>query len=174
MELHYHRQFKNYFDKGYSTLTIKNNTEYLDYVINEPYESQLVISDYLIIDHPDLIKIDYTCNSKIKRCPPKIKEKFQDTPTIIWTDDINHKIGFTSNDRAIVFDKNQIKCLSITNTETTRRNNESSLTIYFIDKNEEAITIFLAEHNFLSQYVDKIKALTDKEVLYIEQYIDNV
>ncbi|MFD1805548.1 hypothetical protein ACFSAV_04025 [Pasteurella oralis] len=173
-ELHYHRHFKYYFDTGYSKLIIRNNTEYLEYVINEPYESQLIISDYLIIDHQDLIKIDYTYSASVKRRPPKIKEKFRDGQTVIWTDDVNHKIGFTSNDRAIVFDKNEIECFTLANTETTRRNNESSLTICFFDKNKEAITIFLAEHHFLTQYVDKIKTLTQKEVLYIEQYIEDV
>lgn len=173
-ELYYHRHFKDYFDKGYSKFIIKNNTEYLEYVINEPYESQLVISSYLIIDHQDLIKIDYTCNSNIKRRPPKIKEKFRDDQAVIWIDDVNNKIGFTCNDRSIVFDKNEIEYFTLANTETARRNNESSLTICFVDKNKEMITIFSAEYHFLPQYAEKIRALTQKEVRYIEQYIEDV
>ncbi|XWY22478.1 hypothetical protein ACNGTP_04910 [Bisgaard Taxon 45] len=173
-ELRYYGHVKYYFDRGYSKLIIRDRTEYLDYVINEPYESQLVISDYLVIEAQDLIQMDYTNYAIVKRRPPKIKEKFRDDQSLIWTDDINHKIGFTSDDRAIVFDKEEIESFTLANTETRRSNNESSLTICFVDKNKDAITLFLAEYDFLPPYVDKIKALTQKEVLFLEQYIEDV
>ncbi|MGC6377206.1 hypothetical protein ACNO7L_05220 [Bisgaard Taxon 45] len=173
-ELRYYGHVKYYFDRGYSKLIIRDRTEYLDYVINEPYESQLVISDYLVIEAQDLIQMDYTNYAIVKRRPPKIKEKFRDDQSLIWTDDVNHKIGFTSDDRAIVFDKEEIESFTLANTETRRSNNESSLTICFVDKNKDAITLFLAEYDFLPPYVDKIKALTQKEVLFLEQYIEDV
>nr|WP_241952287.1 hypothetical protein [Pasteurella multocida] len=173
-ELRYYGHVRHYFDRGYTKFSIKDRTEYLDYVINEPYESQLVISDYLVIEAQDLIQMDYTNYAIVKRRPPKIKEKFRDDQSLIWTDDINHKIGFTSDDRAIVFDKEEIESFTLTNTETRRRNNESSLTICFVDKNKDAITLFLAEYDFLPPYVDKIKALTQKEVLFLEEYIEDV
>lgn len=173
-ELRYYRHIRDDFDRGYTKFSIKDTTDYLDYVINEPYESQLVISDYLVIEAQDLIKMDYTDHSIIKRRPPKIKEKFRDAQSLIWTDDLNHKIGFTSDDRAIVFDKEDIESFTLANIETTRRHNRSSLSICFVDKNKEAITVFLAEHHFLIPYVDKIKTLTQKEVLFLEEYIEDV
>ncbi|MGC6405636.1 hypothetical protein ACNO7K_04215 [Bisgaard Taxon 45] len=173
-ELHYYDHFKYYFDRGYTKLTIRDCTEYLDYVINEPYESQLAISDYLVIEAQDLIKMDYTDHAIVKRRPPKIKEKFSDEQSLIWIDDVNHKIGFSSDDRAVVFDKDEIDYFTLANTETTRRHNSSSLTICFLDKNKEAITLFLAKQHVLTRYLDDIKALTQKEVLFLEQYIEDV
>ncbi|EGP02426.1 hypothetical protein GEW_01856, partial [Pasteurella multocida subsp. gallicida str. Anand1_poultry] len=173
-ELLYYRHIRDDFDRGYTKFSIRDTTDYLDYVINEPYESQLVITDYLVIEAQNLIKMDYTDNSIVKRRPPKIKEKFRDAQSLIWTDDLNHKIGFTSDDRAIVFDKEDIESFTLANIETTRRHNHSSLSICFVDKNKEAITVFLAEHHFLIPYVDKIKTLTQKEVLFLEEYIEDV
>lgn len=173
-ELRYYRHIRDDFDRGYTKFSIRDTTDYLDYVINEPYENQLVITDYLVIEAQNLIKMDYTDNSIIKRRPPKIKEKFRDAQSLIWTDNLNHKIGFTSDDRAIVFDKADIESFTLANIETTRRHNRSSLSICFVDKNKEAITVFLAEHHFLIPYVDKIKTLTQKEVLFLEEYIEDV
>ncbi|EJS91514.1 hypothetical protein AAUPMC_03279, partial [Pasteurella multocida subsp. multocida str. Anand1_cattle] len=45
-ELLYYRHIRDDFDRGYTKFSIRDTTDYLDYVINEPYESQLVITDY--------------------------------------------------------------------------------------------------------------------------------
>ncbi|QIM63196.1 hypothetical protein A1D29_07840 [Pasteurellaceae bacterium Orientalotternb1] len=170
--LHYSKHTRYYFDQGYTKLEISDKNEYLRYIANYPYEEKLEISNYLIIDSNELIKNDFTSDKNIKRRPPKIKSHFGND-TVIWVDNSNKKIGFTSDNKSIVLNQDSIKNFVILNIKTTRKNNRDILIEESFTQEQNRL-IFEANYNTLKKYVNDIKRIANKDVVIIEDYIEDV
>ncbi|KFC19880.1 hypothetical protein [Chryseobacterium sp. FH1] len=102
------------FNAGYTSLTIENKRNYPNLLIDLSYEENLQVSEYLILEGKIGISEDYKRNNKVKRRQPKITGQFQEK-TVIWRDDRNNMIGFSSNQFSQVYDKEQIESFSIQN-----------------------------------------------------------
>lgn len=96
------------FNSGYTSLIIENKRLYPDFLVDKNYEAKITISDYLILEGNIGISGDYKRNRRVKRRPQKVIEKF-DNQALIWTDDVNFKIGFSSGNFSHVFDSKDIK-----------------------------------------------------------------
>jgi len=158
------------FDGGYTSFHIKNTREYEALLIDEVYESELVVSDFLILPGKIRMRSDYKSNSKVKRRQEKITEQFKDK-TIIWRDDVNHKIGFSCGAFSQVYDQDQIKSLQIQNVLPARGSGSSNLELILeLDKNH--YEIFSEKCHYFDRYADRLKQLLKKELTFGEEYHD--
>jgi len=156
------------FNGGYTSLTIENKRNYPDLLIDHNYEEKLEISAYLVLDGKIGISEDYKRSIKVKRRQRKVSDQFQEQ-TIIWRDDRNNKIGFSSNQFSQVYDKEEIKSFSIQNILPAKGSGSSYLEIV-LEKQKYAV---LSEScHFFDKYADEIRNLTSKELTFGQEYYD--
>lgn len=158
------------FDGGYTLLQIKNHREYPALLIDETYESELVVSDFLILPGKVFMRGDYKSNTKVKRRQQKIIDQFKDK-TVVWRDDVNHKIGFACGAFSQVYDQDEIKSLLIQNVLPARGGGSSNLElIQELGKNH--YEIFSEKCHYFNAYADRLKKLMNKELEFGEEYHD--
>lgn len=143
---------------------------YPDLLIDHDYENKLVISNFLILDGKIGISKDYKKNERIKRRQQKITDQFQDQ-TIIWIDDVNNKIGFSSNQFSQVYGKEEIKSFCIQNILPAKGAGGGYLE-FVLENQKYNYSIFTEHCNFFDKYADKIRNLTNKELVFGQEYHD--
>lgn len=158
------------FNSGYTSLTIKNKRLYPDFLVYKNYEAKITISDYLILEGNIGISGDYKRNRRVKRRPQKIIEKF-DNQTLIWIDDVNFKIGFSSSNFSHVFDSKDIKSFFIQNILPAKGGGGSYLELLLEDQ-QYNYSIFTECCYFFDKYSERIMKLTNKEVNFGQEYYD--
>lgn len=156
------------FNCGYTSFTIENKRNYPDLLLDNNYEENLEVSAHLILDGKIGISEDYKRSNKVKRRQPKIIELFQEQ-TIIWRDDKNNKIGFSSNLFSQVYDKEEIKSFSIQNILPAKGSGGGYLEIVLENKK---YAVFSESCNFFDKYADQIRNLTSKELTFGQEYHD--
>lgn len=156
------------FNCGYTSFTIENKRNYPDLLLDINYEENLEVSEYLILDGKIGISEDYKRSNKVKRRQPKITDLFNEQ-TIIWRDDKNNKIGFSSNQFSQVYDKEEIKSFAIQNILPAKGSGGGYLEIVLENKK---YAIFSESCNFFDKYADQIRNLTSKELTFEQEYHD--
>ena len=159
-----------HFNGGYTSLSIENKREYPELLRNESYEERMVISDFLLLNGNITISGDYRKNKRIKIRPKKINLQFKDK-TIIWVDDKNKKIGFSSNNLAQLFDITEINSFCIQNILPAKGSGGAYLEI-ITDNKKYNHSIFYEACNFFDKYALKIEKVTGKKVVFAKEYHD--
>ncbi|WP_159023304.1 hypothetical protein [Formosa sp. L2A11] len=157
------------FDGGNTSITIKNQREYPELLIDVVYEKAIVISETLSLDGDFSCPEDYMRNSRIKYTPKSITEKFK-AGTIIWTDSVNEKIGFASKGYAQVFDLAEIKALNIRNVLPARGRGRADL--FVITTDDTFHTVLSGTCKVFDKYVDNLKQLSGKIIMFEPEYYD--
>jgi hypothetical protein len=158
------------YNGGYTSFTIQNRRDYPELLVDTVYENKVVVSSFLLLDGHALMPNDYKKNGKIKRRPPVIADQFKDK-TIIWTDEVNERIGFACGAFSQVFAKREIKAFSIRNTLPARGRGGSSLAL-ILEPGVHHYEVFSAECHFFDRFAEKITQLTGKEVSFEPEYYD--
>ncbi|QXP62558.1 hypothetical protein [Polaribacter sp. HaHaR_3_91] len=158
------------FNGGYTSLSIENKREYPSLLHNESYEELMVISDFLLFKGNIKMSGDYRKNKNIKNRPEKINLQFKDN-TIIWVDNKNKKIGFSSNHIAELFDIDEINSFCIQNILPAKGNGGAYLEI-ITDTKKYNYPIFYEACNFFDTYALKIEKITGKKVVFGKEYYD--
>lgn len=158
------------FNCGYTSLTIENNREYPQLLNDDYYENNISITDFLILEGNIGFSEDYKRNKRIKRRPQKIFEQFQ-SKTVIWIDNVNNLIGFSSNNYSQLFHQNEIKSFCIQNILPAKGGGGSNLEIVLDNQNYNN-AIFTEKCHFFDNYADKIIQLTNKQLTFGEEYHD--
>ncbi|ABG59635.1 hypothetical protein [Cytophaga hutchinsonii] len=159
------------FDGGYTALSVENKRDYFSLLIDQPYEEGMVVSNYALLPEGIRVSEDYKRNSKIKRRPRKITDQFGDKP-IIWMDERNSKIGFSSRFFSQVFDVKDIKTIRIQNVLPAKGVGGSSLEVELEIPQGQYAIVMKGDCRAFDSYADKIKALTGKEVIFEIEYYD--
>lgn len=158
------------FDGGYTLLQIKNHREYPALLIDEKYESELVVSDFLILPGKVSMRDDYKRNAKVKRRQQKIMDQFQDK-TLVWRDDVNHTIGFACGAFSQVYGQDEIKSLVIQNVLPARGSGSSNLELV-LEHGKNQYGIFSEKCHYFDAYADRLKLLMNKELEFGQEYHD--
>ncbi|PQJ72515.1 hypothetical protein [Polaribacter butkevichii] len=158
------------FNGGYTSLSIENKREYPALLHNEGYEEVMVISNFLLLQGNITISGDYKKNKYIKKRPEKINIQFKKN-TIIWVDDKNKKIGFSSNNMAQVFDIAEINSFYIQNILPAKGSGGANLEIITNTKTQNS-PIFYGACNLFDKYALKIEKVTRKKVVFGKEYHD--
>ncbi len=158
------------FNRGYTSLTIENKRTYQDFLIDNNYETKITISNYLILEGKIGISEDYKRNRKVKRRPQKIIDQFN-TQTVIWTDDVNCTIGFSSGNFSQVYDREEIKSFCIQNILPAKGSGGSYLEL-ILENQKNNYAIFSEHCHFFDKYSESIKKLTNKELIFGQEYPD--
>jgi len=159
-----------HYNGGYTSLSIENHRDYPNFLIDSDYENKMIVSNYLILDGKIDISGDYKRNRKIKRRPKKLTEQFQ-SQTIIWIDDVNNKIGFSSNQFSQVYEKEEIKSFCIQNILPAKGSGGGNLEI-ILENQKYNFAVLTENCHFFDKYAEKIKELTNKELVFGEEYHD--
>jgi hypothetical protein len=158
------------FDGGYTSLSIKNLRDYPALLIDEQYESELVVSDFLIFYEKSHMPGDYKNNKKVKRRPQKITDQFQDK-TVVWRDDLNHKIGFACGDFSQVYDQEEIKSLVIQNVLPAKGGGSGDLELV-LEQGVNHYRILSGKCYYFDTYAQALKQLMQKELAFGDEYYD--
>lgn len=158
------------FDGGYTALSVENRRTYERLLIDIGYEEKMSISDYLILRGKVGISDDYRRNEKVKRRQNKLTEKFRNE-AVIWTDDVNNKIGFSSGSYSQVYEKDEIKSFCIQNILPAKGGGAGRLELSLANEKHQ-YAIFTGECHFFDKYAEDIKALTNKDLTFGQPYHD--
>ena len=158
------------FNGGYTSLSIENKREYPSLLHNESYEELMVISDFLLFKGNIKMSGDYRKNKNIKNRPEKINLQFKDN-TIIWVDNKNKKIGFSSNHIAELFDIDEINSFCIQNILPAKGSGGAYLEL-ITDTKKYNYPIFYEACNFFDTYALTIEKITGKKVVFGKEYYD--
>lgn len=158
------------FNSGCTSLSIENKRAYPELLRNESYEELIVISDFLLFKENITMPGDYKKNKRIKNRPKKINIQFKKY-TIIWIDDKNKKIGFSSNNIAQLFDIAEINSFCIQNILPAKGSGGAYLEI-IMDTKKYNSPIFYGDCNLFDKYALKIEKLTRKKVVFATEYHD--
>jgi len=156
------------YDRGYTSLSIKNEREYPELLQDKEYEEKMVISDFLILKGKVKMSDNYKTDKRIKRRTEKINQQFQDK-AIIWIDNENNKIGFSSNNVIHVFDKNEFHSFEIENIYPDRGPKTADLELKNKDQ-KRLSTVFTGDYRFFNDYAESIEKLTGKKVTFAPEY----
>jgi len=156
------------YDRGYTSLSITNERDYTQLLVDNDYEAKIVISDFLKLEGAVGMSNSYKTNKRIKRRPEKINQQFDDT-AIIWMDNENNKIGFSNSDFSQVFDKSEFYSFEIENIYPAKGPKTANLVIKNKDQ-KRIFTIFKGDYHFFDEYAEKIETLTDKKVTFAPEY----
>jgi len=159
-----------FFNGGYTSLSIENKREYPALLDNKTYEELMVISRFLLFKGNVKMFGDYRKNKNIKNRPEKIKLQFKDN-TIIWVDDKNKKIGFSSNNIAELFDIDEINSFCIQNILPAKGSGGAYLEIITNTKKYN-YPIFNEACNFFDKYTLRIEEITGKKVAFGKECYD--
>src|SRR5690606_15317270 len=102
------------FDGGSTSLSIKNNREYADLLIDSDYESEIEVSEMIILAEQTYIMGNYKKDAQIKRRPEQLNLQLGDKP-VIWLDKKNGKIGFADKTRSRVQSIDEVDSFAIQN-----------------------------------------------------------
>ena len=144
----------------HTTLSIENTRNYPDLLIDKSYEQQMQISEVVIIPGKINISADYKRNPRIKRRPQTIIGSFQEK-AVIWKDELNKKIGFSSGNFMQVFNESEIKSFYVYNFLPAKADGFADLVV---ETAEGRLTVFSAGCHTFDAYLKKIETLTDKRV----------
>lgn len=158
------------FDCGYTSFHIKNTREYEALLIDETYEYELVVSDFLILPGKVFMRGDYKSNTKVKRRQQKIIDQFQ-YETVVWRDDVNHKIGFACGAFSQVYDQDEIKSLQIQNVLPAKGGGSSNLEL-ILELGKNHYEIFSEKCHYFDRYAETLKQLLNLELTFGEEYHD--
>lgn len=171
LEVYYQYTDAYSFESGATHLSITNTRDYPDLLVDEPYESQLVVSKTLVFKKEIQLYGDYRTNKRIKRCPNKIRVKYGSQP-VVWSDDVNCKIGFAQGGFSQVFDQKEVKAFQIQNILPAKGGGYADF--YVLLKNEKYRYLLLrANCNGFDEYAAVIKNITRKEVGFGPEGINN-
>lgn len=158
------------FENGYTKLYIRNQREYPALLINEPYESQMEVTDYVLLTNNLTLNVDYKYYSYPKRRPLLLNRLFGNR-SVIWRDDANKKIGFADERFSIVLNCGDVKRLIIENLVPAKGAGGSTL---IVELCKEGITsygslnAFKGKYRELNEYADAIQSVTQKEISSME------
>ena len=152
---------------SYTTLSIKNQREYPELLIDEEYEKNMEISALLEISEKVSTLRDYKNNPRIKRRPSPIAAKHP----VVWVDHKNAKIGFADTSYAQVFDQDEIKQLAIQNILPAKGPGGGYLEVRFADESRIYAILSGACHVF-DAYKSRLEKLTGLTVHEAPPYHD--
>lgn len=158
------------FNGGYTSLSIENKRHYDELLSNKKYEERIVISDFLKLDGNVRISEDYKRNKRVKRRPEQLNQQFENH-SVIWIDNTNEKIGFSSNNFSQVFDINEIKLFHIQNILPAKGGGGSYLEL-IMENQKYNYSILTESCHFFDKYAKDIKKLTRKDVIFGKEYHD--
>jgi hypothetical protein len=159
-----------WFNCGYTSLSIENKREYNSYLVDQDYESKIIISDFLILDGKIGISEDYKRNKRIKRRQQKITDQFKNK-TVIWTDHVNNKIGFSSGQFSQVYDIKELKSFCIQNILPAKGSGGSYLEL-ILENRKYNYAIFAEQCHFFDKYAESVMQLTNKGLSFGQEYHD--
>ncbi len=159
-----------HFDCGYTSFAIKNLRDYPALLIDAEYESELVVSDFLIFPGKIYMPSDYKSNEKVKRRPQKITDQFQNK-TVVWRDDVNRKIGFACGNFSQVYDQEEIKSLIIQNVLPAKGGGSGSLELV-LEKGVNHYSILSGKCHCFDTYPNALKQLIKKDLAFGEEHHD--
>lgn len=120
------------------------------------------VSEYIILREDIYTPTRYKVDSRITRRPKKIAE-ITKNKAVIWVDECNKKIGFTSGKYAQIFDKNELKGFQIKNCLLTKVQGWSNFIIHFKDE-QDPVEIFMGGCRQFDDYAEKIEQMTGKTI----------
>jgi hypothetical protein len=154
----------------YTVLCIRNERLYPNLTLNKEYDNIISIDIDLVFDNEFIINKDYMKYSQVKERPKKITERFNDK-AVLWNDQKNGLLGFSINDTCLLFQKSEIKSISILNIRPARWGNSCSLIIDL--KDNRKVIAFSGKYKELDSYISKIRETTEMDLILEEKDGDN-
>lgn len=102
------------FNGGSTSLSIKNNREYADLLVDQDYEKAIEVSDFFFLNEQIEIIGNYKKDPQVRRRPEKLNLKAGDKP-VVWLDNKNGRLGFADKTRCKVEALNTIESFAIQN-----------------------------------------------------------
>lgn len=157
-------------EKGFTDLRIENTREYPALLIDERYEKSMEVTESLRIESAVKLYVDYKKDERVKRRPPLITERFGNQ-AVIWRDDANGKIGLADAAYSLVFDKQEIISFTLGNLVPAKGSGGSNLTAN-LSGEKQWFSLFSGEYRSMNEYVERMAAVTGKEVILDTEYSD--
>ena len=159
------------FDLGITSLSIRNNRDYPELLIDEAYESKIEISEMLEITKPVKIRTSYKTSKSIKRRPPIIKSEF----ATVWIDKKNGKIGFADLEYSRVLDIDDIAHFKLSNIQPARGAGGARLIVELKDESLKYNTSLLlfGRYQVFDAFLDRIQWLTGFKVIVAPESRDD-
>lgn len=157
-------------ENGFTDLRIENARQYPALLIDEHYEKVIEVTDSLIIEPEVKLYVEYKKDKRVKRRPPSITERFGDQ-AVIWRDDVNGKIGFADTTYSLVFDQPEIISFTLGNLIPAKGSGSCDLTAN-LSGERNWFRLFSGQYRSMNDYVERIAAVTAKEVILDKEYSD--
>ncbi len=158
------------FESGDTSLTIANNREYNELLVNKDYEDKMEVSKYLILKKGIHFQGLYQRNSRIKRTPPKLELLCGGKPAI-WLDNKNGKIGYAANGLAHILGSSEIVDIKIQNTLPAKGAGRADMELN-LKTEEYNYAVFSGNCKDFDSYVDEIEKVTEKKVIFLPETMD--
>lgn len=151
------------FDRGITTLEVRNKRDYPELLVDEDYESKIEISEILEITEPVKVSGHYKRSKHIKRRPPIIKSEF----TTIWIDKKNGKIGFADQLYARLLVIDDIEHFIVNNTQPARGSGGATFVAKLKDESLKYNTagLLFGKYRVFDAFYDRIKWLTGLSIV---------
>lgn len=162
-------RFDNY-EKRFTRFSVHNKREYPRLLENKPYEDIMEASDFLLIENPVEVRVDYKLFDYVKRRPPLLDKLFKGK-SLVWRNDANGMIGFADARRSAVFAAENIKAFSLENLIPAKGSGGADLRVQLVGKQRKVDT-FSGKYRCMNEYVEKISSITRKTVVIETEYHD--
>lgn len=158
------------YNSGYTSFTIENYRDFPILLIDLEYENKISVDEFLVFEE-DFSNIgNYKTNPNVKRIPEKIIDLFSNKSGI-WIDDLNNKIGFVDKNQSQCFDLSNIKNISIQNVAPAKGGGGCYLELHLND-DKSSFSILEGNYKELDKYANQIQKITDKTLVFNEEYHD--
>jgi hypothetical protein len=158
------------FNCGYATLTISNAREYPGLLYDAAYEDAMRVDASIVFDRPIRMPEDYRRERRVTRRAALLDRLFGDR-SVIWVDNVNGKIGFSSGRYSRVYGKDEILSFTIQNWLPAKGGGMADLNIRSVHE-EYAASVFSAPCNFFDAYADRIRSMTGKPLDFLPEASD--
>lgn len=152
----------HYTDEKCVEFYLENNKEYPLLLVDNNGESQLTISDFVLIDEPCRWYASYKYFAFVKRRPPIITERFGDK-AVCWRDDKKGVFGFSANEFSVQISLKTLKIINIDRTLPYRGGGIDELYIKFFGE-KFGITLTIFECGVLDNYHHALEKLIGKNI----------
>lgn len=158
------------YESGYTYLSVQNERSYPNYLIDQPYELNAVISKQLLIEHPFRIGSDFRRSRYFRQTPSIIAKELitSSKNLVIWLDEANGKVGFANEENSMIFPIDVLTGFSLQNVLPDRSSGGTYLSA--ILKEEAQQSILIGDCYAFDPYITQAAELLQLPVLELDPY----
>ena len=158
---------ENGYDDGGTSITISNYRDYEELLDDPEYDKNIELSEVVSLEDVYEIEVNYRQNAHVKS-KPSVLEEFYPEESVVWLDRKNNKIGFSGEEVALIYDKDEIQSLVIQNVMPARGEGYSSVSLLL--KSGQDVRLFYGNENEFDAYAEVLQAKIGLNVDFPEPY----